>query len=45
MNLTKTGNNISADVIIESDVNNLIEITPNGFFSDKRAIGHSYDNT
>jgi len=45
MNLTKTGNNISADVIIKSDVNNLVGITPNGLFSDKRAISHSYDNT
>ena len=44
VNLTKTGNNISADVIIKSDIHNLIESTPNGLYADNKAENLSYSN-
>lgn len=44
MNLTKTGNNISADVMIKSDIHNLIESTPNGLYADNKAENLSYSN-
>lgn len=44
MNLVKTGNSISADVMIKSDIHNLIESTPNGLYADNKAENLSYSN-
>ncbi len=45
VNLTKTGNDIKADVIIDPATDNLIKDLWNGIFADADAIAHNYDNT
>lgn len=45
VNLTKTGANLSADVTLNIDPTQLIEVTSTGLLADKRASAHSYDGT
>ncbi len=45
VDLTKTGNDIQAAVIIDPATDNLIQVTANGLFADADAIAHNYNNT
>ena len=44
VDLTKTGSDIQAAVIIDPATDNLIQATANGLFADADAIAHNYDN-
>lgn len=44
IDLTKFGTDISADLVVDVNTDNLISVSPTGTFADKKAIAHSYDN-
>ena len=45
IDLTKFGTDISADLVVDVNTDNLVSVSGTGVFADKKASAHSYDNT
>lgn len=44
IDLTKFGTDISADLVVDVNTDNLISVSGTGVFADKKASAHSYSN-